>query len=62
MKLTNESIKKQATDWATKGYRLPEFDREAMIERTKAEPSWLHFGAGNIFNALHGMAAQRLLN
>ena len=62
MKLTNESIKKQANEWATKGYRLPEFDREAMIERTKAEPSWLHFGAGNIFKALHGMAAQRLLN
>ena len=33
-----------------------------MIARTKEKPTWLHFGAGNIFKALHGMAAQRLLN
>ena len=61
MKLNNETLKNRA-DWEAKGYRLPEYDRVAMIARTKAEPTWLHFGAGNIFKALHGMAAQRLLN
>ena len=61
MKLNNETLKNRA-DWEAKGYRLPEYDREAMIARTKANPTWLHFGAGNIFKALHGMAAQRLLN
>ncbi len=61
MKLNNETLKNRA-EWEAKGYRLPEYDREAMIEKTKANPTWLHFGAGNIFKALHGMAAQRLLN
>ncbi len=61
MILNNETLKNRA-EWEAKGYRLPEYDREAMIEKTKANPTWLHFGAGNIFKALHGMAAQRLLN
>ena len=61
MILNNESLKNRA-EWEAKGYRLPEYDREAMIARTKENPTWLHFGAGNIFKALHGMAAQRLLN
>ena len=61
MVLNNESLKNRA-EWEAKGYRLPEYDREAMIARTKENPTWLHFGAGNIFKALHGMAAQRLLN
>ena len=61
MKLNNEALNNRA-EWEAKGYRLPEYDREAMIARTKANPTWLHFGAGNIFKALHGMAAQRLLN
>ena len=61
MILNNETLKNRA-EWEAKGYRLPEYDREAMIARTKADPAWLHFGAGNIFKALHGMAAERLLN
>ena len=61
MKLNNETLKNRA-EWEAKGYRLPEYDRDAMITRTRENPTWLHFGAGNIFKALHGMAAQRLLN
>ena len=61
MILNNEALKNRA-EWEAKGYRLPQYDREAMIARTKGNPSWLHFGAGNIFKALHGMAAERLLN
>ena len=61
MILNNESIKNRA-EWEAKGYRLPQYDRDAMVARTKANPTWLHFGAGNIFKALHGMAAERLLN
>ena len=61
MKLNHETLKNR-TEWEQKGYRLPEYDRKAMIEKTKAEPTWLHFGSGNIFKALHGMAAERLLN
>ena len=61
MKLNNETLKNRA-EWEEKGYLLPAYDRGAMVERTKENPTWLHFGAGNIFKALHGMAAQRLLN
>ena len=61
MKLNNETLKNRAA-WEAKGYRLPSYDRVAMIAKTKADPTWLHFGAGNIFKALHGMAAERLLN
>ena len=61
MILNNDCLNNRET-WEAKGYRLPEYDRAAMIARTKVNPAWLHFGAGNIFKALHGMAAQRLLN
>jgi fructuronate reductase len=61
MKLNNETLKDRAL-WEAKGYKLPAYDRAAMIEKTKAAPTWLHFGAGNIFKALHGMAAEHLLN
>ena len=33
-----------------------------MIERTKAAPEWVHFGAGNIFKAFQCRILQRLLN
>ena len=61
LELSAKSIENRAV-WEEKGYALPEYDRPALIERTKATPTWIHFGAGNIFKALHGMAAQRLLN
>ena len=61
MVLNNETLKNRA-EWEAKGYHLPEYDRAAMIEHTRENPTWLHFGAGNIFKALHGMAAERLLN
>ena len=61
MILNSEALKNRA-EWEAKGYILPAYDRDAMVERTKENPTWLHFGAGNIFKALHGMAAQRLLN
>ena len=37
MKLNNETLKNRA-EWEAKGYRLPEYDREAMIARTKENP------------------------
>ena len=48
--------------WEEKGYQLPQYDRAEMIAATKAYPTWVHFGAGNIFKALHAAGAQRLLN
>ena len=58
MKLTKESIKHNAS-W--KGYRLPQYDIDAVRESTHKAPTWLHFGAGNLFRAFPAVLAQRLL-
>jgi len=47
--------------WEEKGYYLPGFDREAVEKKTKENPCWIHFGAGNIFRAFQANLAQRLL-
>ncbi|AEC02396.1 mannitol dehydrogenase family protein [Parasphaerochaeta coccoides] len=61
MKLTDESIKDRCP-WEEKGYGLPSFDREAMKEKTRREPRWVHIGAGNIFRAFPAVLHQRLLD
>ena len=61
MKLRLEALKDRA-QWMEKGYALPEFDIDAMRKKTLEAPEWVHFGAGNIFRAFLGAAAQRLLN
>ena len=60
MKLNRASIQKPAP-WLEKGYVLPKFDIEAMVEKTNAEPIWLHMGAGNIFRIFPAMMQQDLL-
>ena len=59
MVLNNESVKNQ--EWKEKGYFVPSYDREKMIEETVANPEWVHFGAGNIFRAFQANLAQRML-
>ena len=44
------------------GYALPQYDREAMSARTKANPTWIHFGAGNIFRAFPAAVLEGMLN
>ena len=61
MILTEQGLQNKA-EWEAKGYRLPAFDRAAMVEATKANPTWVHFGAGNIFKAFQADACQRLLD
>ncbi len=61
MKLDNEGLRNQQ-EWLEKGYELPRFDREKMIENTKKAPVWIHFGAGNIFRAFQANVCQNLLN
>ncbi len=61
MKLDENGLKKRK-EWETAGYRLPEYDRAAVKERTKKEPVWIHFGAGNIFRAFQANVVQNLLN
>lgn len=61
MKLTLEGIQDRKA-WTDKGYALPEFDIEEVTERTAKEPSWIHFGGGNIFKAFPSRFTQELLN
>ncbi len=49
MKLSLIGLQDKA--YAEKGYALPTYDIAAMRERTLNAPTWLHFGAGNIFRA-----------
>ena len=61
MKL-NENGLKNRSEWEKKGYELPKYDRSDMIKKTKENPCWVHFGAGNIFRAFHADIAEKLLN
>ena len=60
--ILNENGLKNKAEWEQKGYKLPQYDRAAMIEKTKENPFWVHFGAGNIFRAFQANVAQNLLN
>ncbi len=44
------------------GYNMPKFDVVKMRDKTKKEPKWLHFGAGNIFRAYPASLMQNLLD
>ncbi|MEE1032653.1 MAG: mannitol dehydrogenase family protein [Ruminococcus sp.] len=62
MQLTEAGIKNGTEDWVKAGYRLPQFDHEAMVKATEENPYWVHFGAGNIFKAFQANVVQDLLN
>lgn len=58
----NEQGLADRKQWEDKGYSLPAFDRTAVTRRTKEDPFWVHFGAGNIFRAFQANVVQELLN
>lgn len=60
MKLGLADLKNRQV-WEEKGYQLPKFDIERVRDRTKKEPIWIHFGAGNIFRAFPAVLQQTLL-
>ena len=49
-------------EWAEKGYELPKFDIEAVRAKTHDQPTWVHFGAGNIFRAFPAAILNEALN
>ena len=61
MELTLQGLK-QTEDWKQAGYSLPQYDIPAVAARTRENPRWIHFGAGNIFRAFQANVAQELLN
>ena len=60
MKLTRNGIKNQEL-WEKAGIKLPGYDVEAVSEKAKKEPKWVHFGIGNIFRVFIGGIADGLL-
>ena len=64
MKLNLKSIQNAESrkEWASKGYKLPEYDIVKMRENTEKNPRWVHFGGGNIFKIFPAARMQDLLN
>ncbi|RAK05457.1 fructuronate reductase [Halanaerobium saccharolyticum] len=61
LKLKKEELKDKA-QWEKAGINPPQFDYQNLIDRTKENPEWVHFGAGNIFRAFIARLQQELLN
>ncbi|MCR4823931.1 MAG: mannitol dehydrogenase family protein [Bacteroidales bacterium] len=63
MKLTDILSKDfNPAEWEQKGYQLPKFDICAVREKTRKEPTWVHFGGGNIFRAFPASMLNDALN
>ncbi|MCD7966781.1 MAG: mannitol dehydrogenase family protein, partial [Clostridiaceae bacterium] len=48
MNLTDTGLQDRQA-WEKAEIAVPTYDRAAMVKRTKENPEWVHFGAGNIF-------------
>lgn len=59
-------LKRKALDqkdaWAEIDVALPKFDIDAVQKNTVERPTWIHFGAGNIFRGFVANAYQKVLN
>jgi len=48
--------------WEEAGIELPGYDYDKMAADTRENPTWVHFGAGNIFRGFIAVLQQQLLN
>ncbi|MBR6322981.1 MAG: mannitol dehydrogenase family protein, partial [Lachnospiraceae bacterium] len=62
MKLIQALAPAFSVEFREKGYALPKYDRAALKAKTYEEPTWLHFGAGNIFRAYQASILEKALN
>lgn len=60
MELTLAGVKKRE-EWEKANIALPGYDIEAVVEASKKNPQWVHFGIGNIFRIFIGGIADTLL-
>lgn len=60
MILSLEGLKNKA-EWQNAGIQLPTYDIENVVANTKKAPTWVHFGAGNIFRIFIGGLADTLI-
>lgn len=61
MKLNVSSLQNRDF-WEKAGISLPDFNISAIRENTSKNPTWIHFGAGNIFRVFLARIYQELLN
>ena len=61
MQLSYQGIQDKA-GYAAAGVKLPAYDWQTMAAGTAANPTWVHFGAGNIFRGFIAALQQKLLN
>lgn len=61
MKLNRTELANQS-QWHKAGFHLPAFDLTVVAKNTRSNPTWIHFGAGNIFRAFPATLQQRLLD
>ena len=59
MKLSNKGL--VSPEWKEKGYKLFDYDREALKKNTHDNPVWVHFGAGNIFRGFPARLQQMII-
>ena len=63
MKLTDiKSGNFNPAECESKGYRLPKYDIDKVAAKTREEPTWVHFGGGNIFRAFPAAILNDALN
>lgn len=60
MKLNYDGLKDREA-WAAAQVELPDYDPQALSQRTIAHPMWVHFGIGNIFRIFVGGIADSLV-
>jgi len=61
LKLSVENLKNEKA-WQDAGIETPKFDFSEMSAKTKENPTWVHFGAGNIFRGFTAALQQKLLD
>jgi len=61
MKLNKRELKDYSL-WQKANIKVPKFDVDEMASKTNSKPTWVHFGAGNIFKGFIAVLQQKLLD
>jgi fructuronate reductase len=61
MRLSRQALKDNEA-WNEAGIELPKYNIYEMVGKTKENPTWVHFGAGNLFKGFIAVLQNMLLN